>query len=117
MHLDLYIADDPTNKDAHVSVYSLCHISLRFYAKFVPELLLIHSIIAQITQLTLIWVGGISSFPCWFSLNNSEMVKAVTLAFCSILQLCPVSRYWAKLTWGFFQFLNFWSIPYKTKFS
>ena len=61
MHLDLYIADDPTNKDAHVSVYSLCHISLRFYAKFVPELLLIHSIIAQITQLTLIWVGGV--FP------------------------------------------------------
>ena len=25
-------------------------------------------------------------FPCWFSLNNSETVKAVTLAFCSILQ-------------------------------
>ena len=22
--------------------------------------------------------------PCWFSLNNSEMVKAVTLAFCRI---------------------------------
>ena len=22
--------------------------------------------------------------PCWFSLNNSETVKAVTLAFCNI---------------------------------
>ena len=31
----------------------------------------------------LIWVGGI--FPlCWFSFNNSEMVKAVDLAFSSI---------------------------------
>ena len=27
--------------------------------------------------------GGIL-LPCWFSLNNSETVKAVTLAFCSI---------------------------------
>ena len=24
--------------------------------------------------------------PCWFSLNKSETVKAVTLAFCSIQQ-------------------------------
>ena len=24
--------------------------------------------------------------PCWFSLNNTEMVKAITLAFCSIQQ-------------------------------
>ena len=54
---------------------------------FVHELLLIHSIIAQITQLTLIWVGGISSFPCWFSLNNSKMMKAVTLAFCNSAQI------------------------------
>ena len=29
--------------------------------------------------------GGEGNFtPCWFFLNNSEMVKAVTLAFCSI---------------------------------
>ena len=37
--------------------------------------------------LSLIWVGG-SKFtpspPSWFSLNNSENVKAVTLTFCSI---------------------------------
>ena len=32
----------------------------------------------------LIWVGGNFIPPCWFSLNNSETVKAVTLAFCSI---------------------------------
>ena len=38
-------------------------------------------------HLTLIWVGGgevISPHPCWFFLNNSEEVKAVNLAFCSI---------------------------------
>ena len=33
-------------------------------------------------KLTLIWVCKIT--PCWFSLNNSEKVKAATLAFCSI---------------------------------
>ena len=32
-------------------------------------------------------LGGRELFypRCWFSLNNSETVKAVTLAFCSIL--------------------------------
>ena len=30
--------------------------------------------------------GGGSFTPYWFSLNNSETVKAVTLAFCSIQQ-------------------------------
>ena len=37
--------------------------------------------------LTLIWVRwGRGNFtpPCWFSLNNSETVKAVTLVFSSI---------------------------------
>ena len=36
---------------------------------------------------TLVWVGGglILTSPCWFSLNNSERAKAVTLEFCSIL--------------------------------
>ena len=39
----------------------------------------------MITRLTLIWVGGCNPPPsCWFSLNNSEMIKAVTLAYCSI---------------------------------
>ena len=28
--------------------------------------------------------GGIILPPCWFSLNNSETVKAATLEFCSI---------------------------------
>ena len=28
--------------------------------------------------------GGGNFTPCWFSLNNSETVTAVTLAFCSI---------------------------------
>ena len=33
------------------------------------------------------WCGGrVILPPCWFSLNNSETVKAVTLAFCSIQQ-------------------------------
>ena len=31
-------------------------------------------------QLTLIWLGD-NFNPCWFSLNNSEKVKAVTMAF------------------------------------
>ena len=39
-------------------------------------------------HLTLIWdLGGGGNPPpppCWFSLNNSKTVKAVTLAFCSI---------------------------------
>ena len=30
--------------------------------------------------------GGGTLPHCWFSLNNSETVKAVTLAFCSIQQ-------------------------------
>ena len=29
-------------------------------------------------------VGGGNFTPCWFALNNSETVKAVTLTFCSI---------------------------------
>ena len=39
-------------------------------------------------NLTLIWVegGGVNFTPCWFSLNNSETAKAVTLTFCSIQQ-------------------------------
>ena len=37
--------------------------------------------------LTLIWVGERGNFtPCWLLLNTSEMVKALTLAFCSIQQ-------------------------------
>ena len=38
------------------------------------------------TWLTLIWMGGwgVIYRPCWFSLINSEMVKAVTLASSSI---------------------------------
>ena len=56
-------------------------------------------------------LGGGSNFtpplPLWFFLNNSETVKAATLAFCSIYQhfirnirgkfgIAPVSSYWAK---------------------
>ena len=37
----------------------------------------------NIVLLTLIWVGGVI-LPCWFSLNNSETVKATTMTFCSI---------------------------------
>ena len=34
---------------------------------------------------TLIWAcGGYFFSPCWFSFNNSETVKSVNLAFCSI---------------------------------
>ena len=36
-------------------------------------------------SLTLIWVGKGGNFTsCWFFLNNSKTVKAVTLEFCSI---------------------------------
>ena len=38
---------------------------------------------AKFVFLTLIWVGG-NFTQCWFSLYNSEVVKAITLAFCSI---------------------------------
>ena len=33
-----------------------------------------------------VWGGGVilTPSPCWFSLNNLETVKAVTLAFCNI---------------------------------
>ena len=70
--------------------------------------------------------------PCWFSLNDSEAVEAVTLVFCSIQEhfireictksgilnkICewqaPVLRYWAKLRQGYFRFLDFWSIVKK----
>ena len=27
---------------------------------------------------------GVILFPCWFNVNNSDTVKAVALAFCSI---------------------------------
>ena len=40
--------------------------------------------IPKVYTLTLICVGGFTLPPCWFSRNNSEMVTAVTLAFCSI---------------------------------
>ena len=42
------------------------------------------------TKLTLTWVclveggGNFTPTPAWFSLNNSEKVKAVTPAFCII---------------------------------
>ena len=29
-------------------------------------------------------MGGNFTTPCWFFLNNSETIKAVTVAFCSI---------------------------------
>ena len=31
--------------------------------------------------------NGFTTPPCWFSLNNSETVQAVTLAFCSFQQI------------------------------
>ena len=37
----------------------------------------------KIFSLTLIWVGVFLPL-CWFSLNNSETIKAVNLVFCSI---------------------------------
>ena len=40
------------------------------------------------------WVeGGWGSnfIPHWFSLSNSQLIKAITLAFCSILQLFIIS--------------------------
>ena len=37
------------------------------------------------TRLPLIGEGGsFTHSPCWFSLNNLETVKGITLAFCSI---------------------------------
>ena len=60
-------------------------------------------------KLTLIWGRGGGEFnpppPLFISLYNSETIKAVTLAFCNILRQ------------GYFQFPDFWSIPYKRKWS
>ena len=62
---------------------------------------------------------GWSILPaCCFSLINSEMVKAVTLPFCSIqplfiLTLAPDSRYCANLRREYFRFPYYWSFPYK----
>ena len=66
--------------------------------------------------------------PNWFSLNNSETVKAVPWHFAAFTNISletflsnlislthPVSRYCAKLWWGYFRFTDFWSIPYKRK--
>ena len=84
--------------------------------------------------LTLIWVGkggrggNFTLSPCWFSLNNSKMVKAATLAFCSI-QLHLIRDVHAKLafvTRPSLQILGktqtqtqYWAktIPYKKKLS
>ena len=41
----------------------------------------VHCSWALVPILTLIWDNFL---PCWVSLNDSETVKAVTLAFCSI---------------------------------
>ena len=69
--------------------------------------------------------GTVILTPCWFSLNNSEIVKDVTLAFCGIqfsnisLGTCvpnlvflthAVSRYWAKFRRWYFRFPDFCSI-------
>ena len=70
--------------------------------------------------------GGNFTPPCWFSLNNSETVKAVTLAFSSIQEnflpnlvtlTCPSPQILGKLRRAYFRFLDFWSIPYKRKSS
>ena len=50
------------------------------------DIKLYHGIIFQFlvdlkSNKDLIWVGG-NFTPCWFSLNNSEAVKAAILAFC-----------------------------------
>ena len=45
----------------------------------------------QKNKKTLIWVGGwrygVILLPCWFSSNNSETVKAVTLTYCKAVTL------------------------------
>ena len=62
--------------------------------------------------LTLIWVP-----LCWFSLNNLEMVKAITPAFRSIqiwlsLQTMEKTQNWV---FAISQVPDFWSTPYKRK--
>ena len=49
----------------------------------------ISAVIVSVTPLALIWVRGLilpdpPPSPCWFSRNNSETVKSVTLPFCNI---------------------------------
>ena len=49
-----------------------------------PEIITFVNCGYHTNMLTLIW-GGLPPPPsCWFSINNSETVKAVTMAFCSI---------------------------------
>ena len=72
--------------------------------------------------------GGGGDFipPYWFSLNNSEMVKAVILAFCSIQQhfirdICskfgiPILPQSPDIVQNSEEGISdFWSISYKTK--
>ena len=72
---------------------AILFLSTRFFKQCIfynsDSLLLIFSNELSLNYcLTVIWVGGgagrNSPPPCWFSFKNSETVKAVTLAFCSI---------------------------------
>ena len=78
-------------------------------------------------KFTLVAGEGWGNFtPCWFFVNNSETIKAETLAFGSIhisletfvstfvVLTRPNLQIFSKTeTDRYFQFLNFWSIPYK----
>ena len=95
--------------------YQVLLIGLIFFISFCQ----IYPIIYRCNNLSNPTLGEGSFTRCWFPLNNSETVKAVTLAFCSIYEYFityfsdKVSRYWAKLRLGYFQFI----IPYKRKLS
>ena len=84
---------------------------------------------SRLTYLILIWLwcGNFTPPPppsCWFSLYNSETVKAVTLAVFSNILLATFVPNLAflthlslqilgKLKREYFRFLDFWSISYK----
>ena len=77
------------------------------------------------------YLGGGIILPSWFSLNNSETVKAVTLALFSIKlhfirdicakfatrnsQTRPSLQILSETQTGYFRFPDFWSVLYKAK--
>ena len=59
----------------------------------VEESVLLIKVVSETTNSNLDWMGEVHAgreggggnfIPCWFSLNNSETLKASTLEFCSI---------------------------------
>ena len=83
--LDIFLPVSPSRTNlkldnTYVTIKMVVKIKTNLDSSKVPN----PDCIPKVYTLTLICVGGFTLPPCWFSRNNSEMVTAVTLAFCSI---------------------------------